>query len=197
MYATLIQKFNQLTPLNIEQQSDLKRVLKYEEFPQDSFLLKCGQISSCVHFILSGTVIAIRYSNGKEVIPWFAFEGDFVNSHSSFLDQKPSLESLYTLSDCQLLSITYDSLQYLYSKDSVWNKLFRSVVENYYLEAHERLISLLSQSAMERYIALIQEYPDIENRLKLGHIASFLGITQSTLSRLRARRLRYKLIKKD
>ena len=196
LYTRLVQKFNQLISLNFEQQRDLQRVCEYEEFPKNYFLLERGTISNHVHFILEGTVICIHYSNGKEVVPWFAFEGDFVNSHFSFIHRQPSLESLFTLSDCHLLSISYENLQHLYSKDPVWNNLFRSVVEGYYLEIQGRLISLLAQSAPERYDHLIQQYPDIEKRLKLGHISSFLGITQSTLSRLRSRRSRRQRLKK-
>jgi CRP-like cAMP-binding protein len=196
LYTRLIQKFNQIISLTLEQTIDLQRVCEYEKFPKDYFLLEYGKISNHVYFILEGTVICIHHSNGKEIIPWFAFEDDFVNSHFSFIHRQPSIESLFTLSDCHLLSISHENLQYLYRKDPIWNKLFHSVVEGYYLEIQERLISLLAQSAPERYDNLIQQYPDIEKRLKLGHIASFLGVTQSTLSRLRARRGRRQHLKK-
>ncbi|WP_271254353.1 Crp/Fnr family transcriptional regulator [Pseudanabaena sp. Chao 1811] len=197
MNTRLIQKFNQIIPLTLEQKIDLQRVCEYEKLPKDCFLLEHGKISNHVYFILEGTVICIHYSNGKEIIPWFAFENDFVNSHFSFIHRQPSVESLFTLSDCHLLSISYENLQYLNRKDPVWNKLFYSVVEGYYLEIQERLVSLLAQSASERYDSLIQQYPDIEQRLKLGHIASFLGITQSTLSRLRVGRSRRQHLKKS
>lgn len=196
VYKRLVQKINQLISLDFEQQRDLQRVCEYEEFPKNCFLLERGTVSNYVHFILEGSLICIHYSNGKEVVPWFAFEGDFVNSHFSFIHRQPSLESLFTLSDCHLISISHENLQYLYSKDIVWNKLFQSVVESYYLEIQGRLVSLLAQSAPERYDKLIQQYPDIEKRLKLGHIASFLGITQSTLSRIRAGRGRRQNLKK-
>jgi len=166
LYTRLIQKFNQISPLTLEQKIDLQRVCEYEKLPKDYFLLEHGKISNHVYFILEGAVICIHYSNAKEIIPWFAFEDDFVNSHFSFIHRQPSIESLFTLSDCHLLAISYENLQYLYRKDPVWNKLFHSVVEGYYLEIQERLVSLLAQSAPERYDNLIQQYPDIEKRLK-------------------------------
>jgi CRP/FNR family transcriptional regulator, anaerobic regulatory protein len=79
-------------------------------------------------------------------------------------------------------------LQYLYSKDLIWQHLSRCFIESYYIDLQERLISFLSLSASERYEQLLHKYPHIENRVNLGHIASYLGIRQETLSIMRRRR---------
>jgi CRP/FNR family transcriptional regulator, anaerobic regulatory protein len=191
MYEKLFQAFNQLTPLGPQQREELRRVTYPLELPKESTLLERGQMCNHLHFIVEGVVMASHNSNGKEVIPWFGFEGDIVNSHLSFTYRQPSLESIILISDCKFLSITYKSLQYLYSKDLVWQNLSRFFIERYYLDVQARLISFLSLSASERYEQLLRQYPDIENRVNLGHIASYLGIRKETLSHLRKRRRKH------
>jgi CRP/FNR family transcriptional regulator, anaerobic regulatory protein len=187
MHEKLFQAFSQIMPLGSREQEELRKVTYSLELPRDSFLLERGQVCNHLHFIVEGAVRAVQYNNGKEVIPWFGFEGDIVNSHLSFTYRQPSLENLILISDCKLLSITYESLQYLYGKDPIWQHLSRCFVERYYLDLQERLISFLSLSASERYEQLLQKYPDIEDRVNLGHIASYLGIRQETLSNIRRR----------
>jgi CRP/FNR family transcriptional regulator, anaerobic regulatory protein len=184
MHKQLFQAFNRIIPMGLKEQEELRRVTYLLELPKDSFLLEQGQVCNHLHFIVEGAVRAVQYNNGKEVIPWFGFEGDIVNSHLSFTSRQPSLQNIILISDCKFLSITYESLQYLYSKDLIWQHLSRCFIESYYIDLQERLISFLSLSAPERYEQLLQKYPDIENRVKLGHIASYLGIAQETLSRI-------------
>lgn len=186
MHEKLFRAFNQVVPLNSQQWEDLRRVTYPLELPKDAFLLKQGEVSKDLHFIVEGVVRAVQYSNGKEVIPWLGFEGDIINAHYSFTSRQPSLQSIILISDCKFLSVTYESLQYLYSKDSIWQHLSRCFIESYYIDLQERLISFLSLSADERYQQLLEKYPDIEDRVKLGHIASYLGMTQETLSRVRS-----------
>jgi CRP/FNR family transcriptional regulator, anaerobic regulatory protein len=187
-HKQLFQAFNQIIPLGQQEREELCRVTYSLELPKHSLLLERGQVCNHLHFIVEGAVRAVHNSNGKEVVPWFGFEGDIVNSHFSFTYRQPSLENIVLLSDCKFLSITYESLQYLYSKDLIWQSLSRCFIERYYIDVQERLISFMSLSASERYEQLLQKYPDIEDRVNLGHIASYLGIRQETLSNLRKRR---------
>jgi CRP-like cAMP-binding protein len=188
MYEKLFQSFNQLIPLGLQEQEELRRVTFCLDLPKGSILLERGQICNHLHFIVEGVVMAVHDRNGKEVVPWFGFEGDIVNSHLSFTCRQPSLERIVLLSDCKFLAIAYESLQYLYHKDIVWQNLSRLFVDRYYLDVQARLISFLSLSASERYEELLKQYPDIEDRVNLGYIASYLGIRQETLSNLRRRR---------
>ncbi|WP_016951609.1 Crp/Fnr family transcriptional regulator [Anabaena sp. PCC 7108] len=188
MYQTLLNTLNQYVILNPAHQEELSKLVKPQELPKDSILLKCGEVSNNLHFLLQGSVRAIYYNDSKEITSWFGFEGDFINSFYSFVSRKPSPESIVVISDCKLLSISYQTLQSLYEKDLVWNKLGRLIIEKYYAEYRERILSLQSMSAAERYDQILQERPDILEKVKLGHLASYLGITQETLSRLRATR---------
>lgn len=197
MYQKLFSAIDRFTILSSKHQEELSSFVRIQEFPRDTILLELGEVSSYLHFLVEGSVRAIYYQNGKEITAWFGFEGDFVSSFYSFVARKPSLERIVAISDCKLFSISYVTLQFLYEKDLVWNKLGRLVTEQYYIEYRERILSLQSRSAAERYDELLEKQPDILNQVKLGHLASYLGITQETLSRLRAtqenrRRIRHK-----
>ena len=188
MYQKLFSALNQFVMLSPQHQEELSKVVKVQELPQDVVLLALGEVSNHLHFLVEGTVRAVCYQDNKEITAWFGFEGDFVNSFYSFVSRKPSLESIVVMANCKLVSISYEDLQGLYEKDYLWNKLGRLVIENYYIEYGERILSLQSMSASERYDELIDKHPDILTKVKLGHLASYLGITQETLSRLRATR---------
>ncbi|HEY9599584.1 MAG TPA: Crp/Fnr family transcriptional regulator, partial [Cyanophyceae cyanobacterium] len=124
---------------------------------------------------------------GKEMTSRFAFEGDFTYSLYSFLSRKPSKTMISCVSDCKFLVITYEGLQYLYDNDPDWNRIGRVLTEHYYIELEERAFLMKAQTASERYDDFMQRYPDLVERVKLGHLASYLGVTQETLSRIRAR----------
>ena len=138
MYKQLFQAFNQIIPMGLKEQEELRSVTYLLELPKVSFLLEQGQVCSHLHFIVEGVVRSVQYNDEKEITSWFGFEGDIVNSHLSFTSRKPSLQGIILISDCKFLSITYESLQYLYSKDPIWQHLSRCFVERYYIDLQER-----------------------------------------------------------
>jgi CRP-like cAMP-binding protein len=187
MYEKLFYVFEQLVVLSTQQREDICKLFKPRYLPKDYLLLEQGDISSDLHFLVEGAVRQSYYQDGKEITSGFGFEGDFVNSLYSFVSRKPSIENIVLIADCQLLTITYEGLQCLYEKDPVWNKLGRLIMERYYIQLEERLFRMQSQSASERYHDLLANHPEIVDRVKLGHLASYLGVTQETLSRIRSR----------
>jgi CRP-like cAMP-binding protein len=105
----------------------------------------------------------------------------------SFETQTPNFENIEILEDSTLYAISYESLQYLYHHYPEFNLLGRRLVEKYYVELMERTLSFQFQSARERYLQLLTNRPQILQRASLGHIASYLGISQETLSRIRTK----------
>lgn len=191
MYEKLLQRLNQIIPLNPQQRNDLRCVLQPVNLAKGSFLLEKGQIADHIYFVLQGVIRSFCEVEKKEVTRWFGIEGHFATSYFSFVYRQASEDSIILETDSQLLAMSYNSLQALARQDIVWIDLNRRLLEYYYTGLMERVMALQTQSAAERYQSFLQEYPDIEEQVALGHIASYLGMTQETLSRLRRRRKKH------
>lgn len=187
MYQKLLKKLQHHVPLNVNQQEQLVRCLEIEEIPKGSTLLEAGQIANQLYFVNQGVLRLLCQVDDQEVTRWFCFPNHFAVSYSSFFHRQPSQESIVTNTDSQIVSITYRSLNYLFQQDSVWTTLSLELLGQYYNRLLKQHLYHQTQSAAERYRSLIRERPDIADQVPLGQIASFLGITQPTLSRLRAR----------
>ena len=188
MYKTLLQRLNQLVPLNSQQQRELSDVVQVVELPKEYFLLEKGQISNHIYFVVEGVLHASCEIEGKEITRWLCFPEHFATSYFSFVYRHPSEDSISLLTDAKLLSISHKNLQYLTRKDTVWVDLNRRLLEYYYTILLDRVMSFQTQSTAERYESLLQANPTIEDEVPLGCIASYLGMTQETLSRIRSRR---------
>jgi len=108
-----------------------------------------------------------------------------VSSITSFVTQKPSNECIEALEDSQLCTISYFNLQKLYSISLEMNIIGRLLTEQYYINLERRAFSLQYATAKERYDAFVERYPQLFLKIPLSVIASFIGVTQSSLSRIR------------
>lgn len=152
-------------------------------------LLDLGEVQKALFFIISGAVRSYYLdSYGKDTTSWLLFEGDLAISVYSFFSQKRSFEVLETLEDSSLLILNYDKLMELYQTFPEFNYIGRVLTEKYYIKGEEKANELRVFSATERYRHLLKKYPNIVARIPLGIISSYLGITQSTLSRIRAKK---------
>lgn len=157
-----------------------KRVLE-----KDEILLQEGKTCRFLYFIKSGFVRGFYHHDGKEITSWFAYENDALTSMYSFISQKPSFETIEVLEDCILYEISYENVQFLFKKYPEFNLIGRLITEKYYIKLEERTMSLQFQSATERYLKILQEQPLLLQKASLGMLASYLGISQETLSRIR------------
>jgi CRP-like cAMP-binding protein len=137
---------------------------------------------------------AIRYfytdDSGEESNVWFSFDEDIVADAPSFVDQKPANESIQLLEDSELYAIEYQDLQSLLQKHHTFALWYIKLVEQYYVsQIEDRIADLQFLNAKERYEKLLGQFPTISNRVSLGYIASYLNITQETLSRIRSGKL--------
>ena len=123
--------------------------------------------------------------NGDEITTDFAFEGDWVNSNQSRLNNTPSTISIKAIEDSEVLVIKQKELCDLYLKIPKIERLGRILMEQAYLKIVEQSVELQVLSAKERYENLLTKYPQVFQRVQLYHIANYLGIAPKSLSRIR------------
>lgn len=166
----------------------LQQIITLRKESKGHYLVREGKPCNDLFFLTKGCLRGC-YTNadGKDMTTWFAFENTFVTSFYSFIARKPATENIVLLEDCQLLALPHDGLQSLYDQFHEIERLGRLVNEQYYLRLEERMVNSHFKSASERYEALMNENPQMLLRVPLGCIATYLGITQETLSRIRSK----------
>lgn len=154
-------------------------------FPKGHILLKANKIEPNIYFIKKGLVRAF-IERDNEVTFWFGKEGETVISMKSYVEEEPGYETIELLEDCELYELKTENLRKLFSEDVHIANWGRKFAEKELIKTEERLISKQFKNASERYLELMKDHPELLQRVQLGHIASYLGITQVSLSRIRA-----------
>ena len=163
----------------------LKACCVLKKLPKNHILLKEGQIAQNLYFIEQGVARSFYYHENKEVSSWFYKEGQLLTAWNSFYTRMAAFEYIELLEDSTLYALPYDSLQKLYEEHPSMQTFGRLMVEEQlsFLDSFYKGFNFMS--AKEKYDLLIDYFPDITLRINLGYIASFLGISQETLSRIR------------
>lgn len=175
--------------LSAEMEEKLKVLLERKEFSKGQFLFKQGEVCRQLFLIEKGFARVFYISNtGKEITAWFSAENDFITPIDTFYQHKATRDNCELLEDSVVFSLKYSDLESLLNDyPEMVNLAFFTSFETI-KKMSEFIVSIKFQTAEERYNTLIQNYPSIFQRASLGHIASYLGITQETLSRIRAGR---------
>jgi CRP-like cAMP-binding protein len=183
----LLALLNSIQPVSNRLQQHLLSILKTKEYPRKSILLKEGQVSITISFIEKGIVRGFYYKGETEISSGFMKEGYFILSVESFFDQKPSYENIQALEDTTVHYIDFTELQYIYNQFPEFNYTGRIITEKYYCMAEQRLYSLRMQKASDRYLYLLKNQPDLIQRVSSTYLASYLGITLETFSRMKTK----------
>lgn len=173
------------SPISIACQEEFIAHSKAHTIPKGTIVVREGQFSNKAYLIIQGCCRAYYLKDGKDISDWFAFENEFMCSIVSFFSEAPSPHYVEFLEDSMVMEISRDSINLLSDKHHDFERLISKVVTRTMLGLRERLSSILFNKAIERYQQLIDVRPDITNRIPLTHIASYLGITLETLSRIR------------
>lgn len=182
----IIKRIKEYYPVSEESLNLLRGCFKQQIFPANTILIQAGRPDRKVYFIENGMTRSYILHDGKEVTTWFSMEGDAACGSWDLCRNKAGFEYVETLEKTTAYSISIEKLNDLYKSQIDIANWMRVLQQENFLRLQDTHISRLNLSARERYEKLAKEYPDIFNRVKLGHIASFLGMAQPSLSRIRA-----------
>jgi CRP-like cAMP-binding protein len=157
------------------------------EFKKKTVILKIGEKENYLSFIQRGIVRKCIPQEFDDLTFEFGFAGNFVSAYEYFLMKQPASYQLETITDTSMWSLTFDDLQIIYDSTDIGNTLGRLASEDLYMKKSRRELSLLTQTAEERYLHLFTEQPQLFLNIPLKYIASYIGITPQALSRIRKR----------
>ncbi|AYQ36369.1 Crp/Fnr family transcriptional regulator [Runella sp. SP2] len=164
----------------------LKKYIREVSYPKGHILLRADKVETDIYFIKKGIVRAYAQTPDNEITFWFGQEGDTIISMKSYVENQKGYEDVELLDNCDLYQLKIHDLQQLFGQDIHLANWGRKFAEQELIKTEERLISRQFRTASQRYNELLQTNPALLQRVQLGHIASYLGITQVSLSRIRA-----------
>lgn len=183
----LLRFLNSFHGLSPELQAQLTVSIKSKAVSKKNFLLKAGHICRQLCFIEKGLFRSYYLKNELEVCSRFMREGEVIVSVRSFFRQQPSEECIQALEDCELLCIDYSDLQYICRHFPEFHFFTRLLTEQYYTNSEQLLAALRMQRSHERYAFLMEQFPELIRRVPSKYLASYLGITDVTLSNIKGK----------
>lgn len=186
MQNPFLEVVSQFTPLSPISQSALAAALKRLAFDKGHVLVPQNTVCQWVYFIETGLTRTYYYKDGKDVTDWLSAEGQFAVSISSFITQQPDRRIVELLEPSVLWAISHTALEKLYQQYHDIERLGRLLASHGLLLVQRRFDELHFATALERYRNLMALNPSLIQRVPLGMIASYLGMTAETLSRMRA-----------
>ena len=186
---SLLDYFNQLIPLSKEEKDLVRAKFHPHLFLKKQFALQHGDVCQYFDFVVRGCLRLYKVGDdGVYHILQFATENNWISDLASFHKKTKSTFEIDALEDTVVLAnISYDDLIDLYMKAPKFDRIFRVLLENHFMQQQERIGQLFSSTAEERYQLFLETYPHLQNRLSQVQIAAYLGVTPEFLSRIRSR----------
>nr|WP_233522779.1 MULTISPECIES: Crp/Fnr family transcriptional regulator [unclassified Bacteroides] len=191
----LFDSFMEVDKENIKMSSDERLILEQFDkninrliIPSKTILLYEGKIADTLYLIRKGTLRLFFYNEGKDVTFQFFFEGDFVASFDSLYKRQPSLFSLESIESAEVIAIKREDFYNLLEQIPALRKVYEEKLIDRFHVYQQLFLSRIKNTPAQRYEELLKEYPYIIQRVPQHYIASYLGITPVSLSRIRNRR---------
>lgn len=166
--------------------SELQKHLSIVEFKKETTLVRENQHHDFVYYVIKGAIRSYYGKDGIEINTWFAFENEIVGSFQNY-QNKPSRETLQLVENSKLIAVNLRTLKPLLNSHIQISNFIRAIIDEYAQFLEDRLYATQFMSSMERYVHLLENEPRILQRIPLTCIASYLGISRETLSRLRGK----------
>lgn len=187
MFEFFQKKVSETITITDEEFEYAKTLFVPKKLSKKRFLLEDGDPCIYTTFVESGLLRSFTVDEkGTEHILQFGMQGWWVADLYSFLTGEPSEYNIEALEDSEILLITNSSWDLLLKEVPAFERYFRVLIQNNLIATQRRLMGTMSTSAEERYLKLLQDFPDIIQRVPQHMIASYIGITRETLSRLRS-----------
>ncbi|MCW3463939.1 Crp/Fnr family transcriptional regulator [Chitinophaga nivalis] len=187
MFEQIDQYVDRIISLTPEEREVFHSLLKFRRVRKRTYLLQENDICDFEAYIVKGCIRTYYLSDdGTETILSFAIEDWWVSDPYSFTEQTPSNMFIESLEDCELLIIDYKSKATLYEKIPKFETLFRLLIQRSLFALQKRFHSLVSQTAEQRYLAFIEKYPQVVQRVPQNQIARYLGVSPEFLSKVRS-----------
>jgi len=187
LLSNVLEYFNSIVPVPQELVDDLVKYAEIREYKKNEFILKEGKVSDYTSWILKGLVRSYYNKGAEEITTKFLWEGAPITSVFSYYSRKPGNENIVALEDTVLGSIHYDNMQHLYKTHPVFNVIGRVITEKYLYMLEIEVYNLRKQKAEDRYQFIVKHFPNLLQRVPLKHLATYLGISLETLSRIRSK----------
>ena len=172
--------------LNKQQTDFILSKARILELHKDEYFSEAGKIPRNIGFIVEGVVRFCYYNNkGEDITQYFIDEYNFVSDQQRFETQVVASEYIQAVTDCKLLIFSKKDWDDISNTIVGWDAIAGLIIKNCLLKTIERRSPLVSEDATTRYLSFIEHFPGLLNRIPLSHIASYLGITQQSLSRIR------------
>ncbi|KQS92359.1 Crp/Fnr family transcriptional regulator [Chryseobacterium sp. Leaf394] len=173
-------------PLPEISREKLKQYISEVSFPKGFCLMEADKVVPYIYFLKKGIARAYASTENNDITFWFGTEGEPIVSMKSYVEGKPGYESIELLEDCELYRLEISKLKILFNEDIYIANWGRKFAERELIRTEELIISRQYKTALERYKDLMKYKPYLLQRVQLGHIASYLGMSQVSLSRIRA-----------
>ncbi len=187
MIEKLITRLNALYPMGEELTGRIRDITKITTYPKKTILLKEGDTNNYACMVVNGLVRAYYLNEGKDITSRLMDEGFIITSWISFYTRKPGNEFLETQEDTVLACVHYNDIQKLYAEFPEFNIIGRKQVEYSFYLSELRTQMLRKHTAEEKYKFFIDNHPKLVTRVSMKHIATYLGMNEETLSRVRSK----------
>jgi len=189
MYNALIKNLQRYASLSGEDVETVQALFTHRKFRKRQFIIQEGDVVRFDSYVVRGLTRTYQVApDGKEHVIQFGPEDWWVGDLYSFLTETPSRYAIDCIEETELLQISRADLETLYTRVPSMERCFRIMIQNAYIAATQRVAANLSRTATQRYEDFLAQYPHIGSRVPDHQIASYLGITPQSLSRIRARR---------